>query len=77
MDDFSSQDGLAMINLYTKFGSLGELVMKVCMAVQSAENGVVRGHWRSWAVSPFDRAHTTAYSTFIEAMCLSCNVFEI
>ena len=39
--------------------------------------GVVRGHSRSTAMSPFDRAHTTSYSTLIEAMCLSSTVFEI
>jgi len=27
--------------------------------------GVVRGHSRSTAMSPFDRAHTTSYSTLI------------
>ena len=32
--------------------------------------GVVRGHPRSSAMSPFDRAHTTLYSTLIETMCL-------
>ena len=25
--------------------------------------GAVRGHSRSWAMPPFDRAHTTSYST--------------
>ena len=39
--------------------------------------GVFRGHSRSWAMPPFDRAHTTSYSTLIETMCLSCTVFEI
>ena len=38
--------------------------------------GVVRGHSRSSAMSPFDRAHTTSYSTLIGSMCLSCTVFE-
>ena len=38
---------------------------------------VVRGHSRSSAMSPFDRAHTTSYSTLIETMRLSCAVFEI
>ena len=28
-------------------------------------------------MSPFDRAHTTSYSTLIETMRLSCTVFEI
>ena len=41
------------------------------MAVRNAENGVVRGHSRSTAMSPFDRAHTTSYLTLIETMCLS------
>ena len=39
--------------------------------------GVVRGHSRSTAMSPFDRAHTTSYSTLIETMRLSCTVFKI
>jgi len=30
--------------------------------------GTVRGHSRSSAMSPFDRAHTTSYSTLIETM---------
>jgi len=47
------------------------------MAVRNAENGVVRGHSRSMAMSPFDRAHTTSYSTLIETMCLSFTVFQI
>ena len=29
------------------------------------------------AMPPFDRAHTTSYSTLIETMRLSCTVFEI
>ena len=36
------------------------------MAVRNVENGVVREHSRSTAMSPFDRAHTTSYSTLIE-----------
>ena len=39
--------------------------------------GVVRGHSRSWAMPPFDRAHTTSYLTLIETMCLSFTIFEI
>jgi len=39
--------------------------------------GVVRGHSRSSAMLPFDRAHTTSYSTLIETMRLFCTVFEI
>jgi len=35
------------------------------------KNGVVRGHSRSWAVSPFDRARTTSYSVLIETVRLS------
>ena len=37
----------------------------------------VRGHSGSAAMSPFDRAHTTSYSTLIETMPLSCTIFEI
>ena len=39
--------------------------------------GVVRGHSRSSAMSLFDRAHTTSYSTLMETMRLFCTVFEI
>ena len=39
--------------------------------------GMVRGHSRSTAMSPFDRAHTTSCSTLIETVCLSFTVFEI
>ena len=39
--------------------------------------GVIRGHSRSWALPPFDRAHTTSYWTLIETMCLSFTVVEI
>jgi len=46
-------------------------------AVPNAENGVVRDHSRSWAIPPFDRAHTISYLTLIETMCLSFAVFEI
>jgi len=56
--------------------SLGSPVTKLWMAVQNAENGVVWGA-RSWAIPPFDRAHTTSYSTLIETMCLYFTVFEI
>ena len=30
--------------------------------------GVVRGHSRSLAMPPFDRAHTTSYSTLVETV---------
>ena len=38
---------------------------------------MVRGHPKSSAMSPFDKTHTTSYSTLIETMRLSCTVFEI
>ena len=38
---------------------------------------MVRGHPRSSATRPFDRAHTTSYSNLIETMRLSRTVFEI
>ena len=47
------------------------------MAVQNAENGVVRWHSRSTAMSPVDRAHTTCYSPLIETMCLSYRFRDI
>ena len=39
--------------------------------------GVIRGHPRSSAMPPFDRAHTISYSSLIETMRLSCTIFEI
>jgi len=39
--------------------------------------GVVRVHSRSWAMPPFDRAHTMSYWTLTETMCLSFTIFEI
>ena len=38
--------------------------------------GAVRGHSRSSAMSPFDRAHTTSCQTLIETMRLSCTIFR-
>jgi len=38
---------------------------------------VLRGHPRSSATQPFDRAHTTSYSNLIESMRLSRTIFEI
>jgi len=39
--------------------------------------GSYRGHPRSLKIVPFDRAHTTSYSSLIEAIRLSCTVYEI
>ena len=55
-------------------------IMKIWEAVQNVQIGLVgalMGHSRSSAMSPFDRAHTTSYSTLIETMRLSCTVFKI
>ena len=57
---------------FTHYGDMKE--------VKNAQNGVVRGDPTSSAMSPFDGAHTTSYSTLIETrgpMRLSCTVFEI
>jgi len=37
----------------------------------------VRGHLSSLAMSPFDRAHMTSYSTLVETMCLSHTFFRL
>jgi len=70
-----------MINLCAKF--------KV-PACSRYEDMSVGAKWRNWgslgqlefhsgssAMSPFDRVHTTSYSTLIESVRLSCTVFEI
>ena len=38
---------------------------------------MVRGYPRSLKIAPFDRAHTTSYSSLIETIRLSCTVYEI
>ena len=43
---------------------------KTWKPMQNVENGVFWGHSRSSAMSPFDRVHTTSYSTLTETMCL-------
>jgi len=46
---------------------------------ENAKIGVfwgVRCHPRPSETSPFDRAHTTSYSTLIETMRLSCTVID-
>jgi len=73
---FIGMVGLAMINLYAKF--------EACRCTHyEAKNGSAEcrkwgglGWLRSWAMSPFDRVHTTSYSTLIETMQLSCIVFK-
>ena len=63
-------------NFFVKIEGLLEPVVlnlsfRVCSKMQKMGwFGVVRGHSRSTAMSPFDRAHTTSYSTLIETMCL-------
>ena len=59
-----------LILLWSKYipnlKSLGAPVTKLWMSVLNAEIWwfyVVKGHSRSWAMPPFDRAHTTSYST--------------
>jgi len=68
---FIGRVGLAMVNQCRDLKNLGSPITKLWMVVQNAENGVVRGHSRSWAMPPFDRAHTTSYSTWIETVPFS------
>jgi len=68
--------GLAMINMPTKFE-----VSKFTNYEDTKGDAKCR-NWgqsdaRSQAMSPFDNAHTTPYSTLIEIMCLSCTVFQL
>jgi len=72
-----------MINLCTKFK------VPACSRYEDMNGGAkwrnwgslgqlgARGHSGSSAMSPFDRAHTTSYSTLIETVRLFCAVFEI
>ena len=67
-------------NFFVKIQGLLEPVVlnlsfRVCSKMQKMWwFGVVRGHSRSTAMSPFDRAHTTSYSTLIETMCLKDDI---
>jgi len=84
---FIGRVGLAMISQCTKF-----LVSKFTRyeALNGSAKcrkwggfGRLGDNWsrssasRSTAMSPFDRAHTTSYSTLIETTRLSCTVFAI
>jgi len=66
-----------MVNLYTK------LEVSTCIHYEAMNGGAKYiklgglGHSRSWAMSPFDRAHMTSYSTSIGTMWLSCIVWDI
>ena len=55
-----------MINLYTKFKAPACCRYEDMNGGAKCTNwfGAVKGHSRSSAMSPFDRAHTTSYSTF-------------
>ena len=69
-----------MVNLPTKFevstfSLYGD--MKCVKMHKMGWFGVVRGHPRSSAMSPFDRAHMISYSSLTQTMRLSCTVFEI
>jgi len=71
-----------MVNQYTKFEVSRFTRYETmnggrCKVQKMGWFGAVRGHSRSWAMSAFDRAHTTSYLTLIETMRLSCTVFEI
>ena len=66
-----------MINLPTKFEMPNFIRYGNVKGDANVENGVVRGHPRLSAMSPFDRAHTTSYSSLIETIRLLCTVYEI
>jgi len=73
-----SRVGLAMINQCSKY-EVSRFTR--CEAMNSGAKctnwgswgrlWVTQGHSGSSAMSPFDRVHTTSYSTLIETMCLS------
>jgi len=80
---FIGRLGLATINLQTKFEVFNythyEDMRSGAKCTNCGSWGRLgpRGHSRSSAMSPFDGAHTTSYSTLIETVRLSCTVFEI
>ena len=66
-----------MVNLPTKFGVSTFSHYGDMKCVKNAQNGVVRGHPRSSAMSPFDRTRTISHLSLVETMYLPCTVFEI
>ena len=60
---------------YMKGGAKVENGM-VIAKFDRGQQHLVRGHSRSSVMSPFDRAHSTFYSTLMKTMRLSCIVFE-
>ena len=63
-----------MVNLPTKFKVSTFTLNGDMKGVKTEWFGVGRGHPRSSAMSPFDRAHTISYSSLIETMHLSYGV---
>ena len=72
---FIGRVGLAMVNQCTKYEvsrfTRYEAMNGSAKMQKMGWFGVATGHSRSWTMPPFDRAHTTSYSTLIETMCLS------
>ena len=60
------------VSTFTLYGD-----MKCVKMHKIGSFGVVRGHPRSSAMSPFDRAPLISNSSLIETMHLPCTVFEI
>jgi len=71
-DFFIGRMGLAMVNQCTKFDLYEVHPLRSyewqCKVQKMGWFGVIRGHSRSRAMPPFDRAHTTSYSTIIESI---------
>jgi len=74
---FFGRVGCAMVSQCTKYEVSRFTRYEACEMQKMEWFRVVKGHSRSSAMSLFDRAHTTSYSTLIETMHLSCTVFEI
>ena len=75
---FISRVGLAIASQCTKF-EVSRFTRCEAMAVQNTENEVVwvvRGHSRSWAMPPFDRARTTSYSTIVQTISVYLSQFS-
>ena len=60
-----------MINPPTKFEVTNFTHYGDMKGIAKVENGVVSGHPRSLALSPFDTVHTTSYLSLIRTMHLS------
>jgi len=66
-----------MINLHKKYEVSMFINYKNMKGDEKCKNCGSFGSYGTLGTSPFEREHTTSYSTLIETTRLSCTVFEL